>query len=215
MKTRVQIAAALRRQANLLEGRSDVPRIGISPAPIVRQTVGCGAWAWIIRRYGGDFQGHTHVLGYVPFGQRGIRCNVRGQSRHPGAGSRVVVAPWNRLERFTEWASGLSNAVGMPGGSRVEAWLWAFRSVAEWLDWSTDAAPRSIGADVTGVPALVAGGRALRIALREFINPCAGWMRSRQRELAKASVLTAHSGHDPELMRQLGDLAENIRTGLA
>ena len=119
-----------------------IGRTGISPAPTVNKTarVACGAWAWIVRWYGGEYHGHTHAMGYVPFSRKEYDAARAGDPDSPrGKQGRVVIDPWNRLEKFTEWASALPNASGMPGGSRVDSWLWALLTVAAWLDSFIDA----------------------------------------------------------------------------
>ena len=145
MMPKSQVAALLRRQADLLDRESSyIGRTGISPARIVRRTarVACGGWAWIARRYGGKFRGHTHGLGYVPFSRKEWdAARAVDLSAPRGRRVRVAIMPWNRMEKFKDWASGLPNAVGMPGGSRVDVWIWSLRTVADWLDSFTDGRP--------------------------------------------------------------------------
>jgi len=154
---RVQIAAKLRRQADALESQiNSIGRLGISPAPIVRQTarVACGAWAWIARHYGQKFDGKTHQVWFLA-----------------GVPTPEVKEPWHRMNAFTTWASSLPGASSMPappvtspqgGAPGTKAWVWALGTVAKWLEAQADPGQYKVAVETTS-----------HYAFQEFIQ----WLR--------------------------------------
>jgi len=140
---RVEAAAILRKQARALERArphlmtesGGVPwRLGFTSDRAVstaaRRT--CAAWAWAARRHFlGTFNGWTHY--------------------RDGDGTRHdkgrTISPWERLNRFSAWASGLPGAKGKPGAGGCEHWLWAMETAAAALDSLGTAAA---GAETSG-----------------------------------------------------------------